>query len=114
MNLFMIIYRFLHSCFRNVYQPVIHRPVVQMRDLPWLSVYAMTICNEIQTVTELVNESITYGTRVDAIYLTRVTGLRNVVSWHYFDANTLEDREFPYEGIIIGRNVDSIPSTKSD
>jgi hypothetical protein len=73
----------------------------------------MTLFNEINSVTETVNNNIVYGSRVDSIFLRKITGLQNVVSWHYVDAITVEDKEIPYEGIII-EDDNSLHSTKSD
>jgi hypothetical protein len=114
MNIFLSLYRFLVRCLRHVYTPIYESPTVQMRDLPWLSVYGMTQFNEIKPVTDIINNSIIYGSKVDSVFLKNKTKLSNVVSWHYLDSDTLEDKEFPYEGIIIQDNDNSIYDTKQE
>jgi hypothetical protein len=52
-----------------------------------------------EVVTEIVNKQLKFG-KVDKKFLEKITGLKNV-TWKYIDSKTLEEVEFPPEGIVI-------------
>lgn len=95
--LFMM-FRLLHKAWYGI-EPV-HK--IEYHKVPWLWIGAvypdMTL-----DVTQTVDKTIGAGTRVDKEYLMFVTG-ENTNTWKYLDMETLEEKEFPSEGFVIGEN----------
>ena len=77
---------------------------IPAHNLPWVWVGA-NLDNNVETVTEVVNRYIQYGKPITPMFLKEVTGY-DTNSWKYIDAITLEEKEFPLEGIVI-KDVDS-------
>jgi hypothetical protein len=73
---------------------------VHSDSLPWFWVGMKYSDEDSVTVTEAVNHSIQYGTRVTPTFLTRLTGYSGG-TWKYMDSKTLEEKDFPSEGLII-------------
>ena len=79
---------------------------------PWLWIGAELTNGKIVTVTDMVTENVEYDDVVDAAYLETITGITEGVSrWVYLDSKTLNEQEFPPEGIVIKN--DSIESATS-
>lgn len=76
---------------------------------PWLWVGVEMKNGKIITVTDTLNKYISYDDTVDTTYLELVTGIKDGVNrWIYLDSKTLNEQEFPPEGLIIQN--DSIES----
>lgn len=73
---------------------------VPVNKLPWMWIGG-EYNGKIYSVTEIVNHSIQYGTRVDKEFLKDASGLLHIENWKYMDPITLEEKEFPTEGIVI-------------
>jgi hypothetical protein len=101
MSLVVWIYRQLFCCKRRLC-PGAKRdlPVVPANKLPWFWVGAKlsdkTIC-----VTDIVNKYVTYGVPITSKLLSELTDIRDDSIWKYVDVKTLEEKEFPPEGIVI-------------
>ena len=95
------IYRQLFCCKRRLV-PHAKRvmPVVPASKLPWFWVGATrsdkTIC-----VTEIVNKHVRYGIPITSKLLSELTHVDDDSIWRYVDSKTLEEKEFPREGIVI-------------
>lgn len=100
------IYRQVFSCKRSVLKYFdiadenVIEPEVSMSDIPWLWIGARKNENETETVTNLVNKFISYNKKIDASFLEELTGLKDV-TWRYVCTKSLEERDFPSEGILI-------------
>jgi len=73
---------------------------IEYHKVPWLwigAVYPDTTLD----VTQTVDKSVHAGTRVDEEYLKSVTG-ETPITWKYLDEKTLEEKDFPSDGFIIG------------
>jgi hypothetical protein len=69
---------------------------------PWLWVGAEMKDGKIVTVTDIVNKYIEYDDVVDIPYLEVATGIKeDVLRWLYLDSKTLNEQEFPPEGLVI-------------
>jgi len=75
-------------------------PVVPMSKLPWFWVGAKcsdkTIC-----VTDIVNKHVRYGIPITSTLLSELTHINDSAIWKYIDAKTLEEKDFPPDGIVI-------------
>jgi hypothetical protein len=81
-------------CPYQTYSPEIHT-----NKLPWLWIGAEY--NDAKyTVTEIVNQTIKHSTKITPQLLTDITGY-HPFAWKYIDSETLEEKEFPPEGILI-------------
>lgn len=79
---------------------------------PWLWIGAEMNNGSIVTVTDKVNKHIQYDDVITPEYLGSVTNIPNGVSrWLYLDSKTLNEQEFPPEGLVIKN--DSIESESS-
>ncbi len=67
---------------------------------PWFWIGGYTDDDGVISVTEIINHSLTPGCFVDISYLEDTTGFKNM-RWKYIDVATLEEKEFPSEGIVI-------------
>jgi hypothetical protein len=77
----------------------LRKPNIPKQILPWFWVGA-ELEDRVETVTDIVNQYIEYGTVITPEYLSDLTGY-NAIRWIYLDARTLEEKEFPPEGILI-------------
>ena len=90
---------------------VSERKGVHPTDIPWL--WVGTVNSHGQTIawTSIVNEALEYGDHVTTEYLTERTGDPGYGRWRYIDMQTLEEKDFPSEGMTIyGR--DHIPHSE--
>ncbi len=78
---------------------------------PWLWIGAVMPDGKITTVTDVVNKFIEYDDVVDVTYLKAVTRIDNASRWLYLDSKTLNEQEFPPEGLVIQN--DSVESGTS-
>jgi len=105
MNVFVCIYRSVFRCSRRFCSSS-HRPPltidVPVTHIPWLWIGAK-YDDRTETVTDLVNQCITYGLTLTPEMLADITGHFPEV-WTYVDAKTLEERIFPSDGIVIQKN----------
>jgi hypothetical protein len=96
-------YRIFFWCSRIFSSNDIEKAVfVNPSKLPWLWIGVEMKNGKIITLTEKINKYVEYGDRVDTRYLeiaTNTTG--EILRWLYLDAETLIEREFPAEGLII-------------
>jgi hypothetical protein len=81
----------------------VHR--IEYRKVPWLWIGAVYPGNTLD-VTEKVDKTVQEGTVVNTKYLNTVTGESPTI-WKYLDEKTLEEKEFPSSGFIIGDYADS-------
>jgi len=102
MNWSTWIYRKLFYCKRKLCPHVKREmPTVPSSKLPWFWIGVKT-SEEVICVTDIINNNVKYGTRVTSKLLNELTDItdKNAV-WKYVDAKTLEEKEFPPEGIVI-------------
>ncbi len=102
--LFRQCFRQYFWCKRKLQQFVDPEPPLRItvppHRLPWFWIGAEYPNKLTDSVTDMVNQFVTDGVRVDAAFLSEITGIRNA-TWKYMDAITLEEKEFPSEGIVI-------------
>lgn len=79
---------------------VLPRIEIPTNKLPWFWIGAV-MPNKTESVTDVVNHYVRYGTRVTPEFLREVTGYTDVILWKYVDVETLEEREFPPGGFVI-------------
>lgn len=80
-------------------------PTVAPSKLPWFWVGVKSLDKTV-CVTDVINSHIRYGTLVTKELLSEVTQIDNKnVVWKYIDAKTLEEKEFPSQGIVIEDDV---------
>ena len=85
---------------------------VNPSNTPWLWIGAEMTNGKIVTVTDIINKYIEYDDVVNTTYLETATDIKEGVSrWLYLDSKTLNEQEFPPEGLIIEN--DSIESGTS-
>lgn len=63
------------------------------------------------TVTDIVNKYVEYDEVIDIKYLESVTKIDSAICWLYLDSKTLNEQEFPPEGLVIQN--DSVQSGTS-
>jgi hypothetical protein len=68
---------------------------------PWLWIGAELSNGKIVTVTDTVNKYIEYDDVVDSSYLEATTKIDTASRWLYLDSKTLNEQEFPPEGLVI-------------
>lgn len=106
MNCLIWAYRRIFFCKRrvikyfNLDKPTELRIEIPVHKLPWLWIGAEFSKDKIETVTEIVNQFVKYGLPINSEFLEEVTGYTGA-TWKYVDSQTLEEREFPTEGIVI-------------
>jgi hypothetical protein len=53
------------------------------------------------SVTDIVNKHVQYGVPITSKLLSELTHIHEDAIWKYVDSKTLEEKEFPPEGIVI-------------
>jgi hypothetical protein len=101
MKLIVWLYRQLFCCKRRLCpHSTRHISAVPINKLPWFWVGVKrsdkTIC-----VTDIVNKHVRFGVPVTRKLLSELTHIDDDSIWKYIDAKTLEEKEFPPEGIVI-------------
>ena len=101
MNWITWIYSQLFYCKRRICPHTKREmPIVPASKLPWFWVgakrYDKTIC-----VTDIVNKYVRYGVPITSKLLSELTHIDDDSIWKYVDSKTLEEKEFPPEGIVI-------------
>lgn len=66
---------------------------------------------KIITVTDTVNKYVEYDEVINVAYLETVTKIDSANRWLYLDSKTLNEQEFPPEGLVIEN--DSVQSGSS-
>jgi hypothetical protein len=96
------IYQHFFYCKRHLC-PRVKRviPIIPTNKLPWFWV-GTTLSNTTVSVTDIVNNHVKYGTPITSKLLGELTHIngKNII-WKYVDSKTLEEKEFPPEGIVI-------------
>ncbi len=88
---------------------VSERKGVHPTDIPWLWIGSVDSLGQTISWTESVNPQLSYGDHVTPEYLSELTGVHE--RWRYIDMQTLEEKDFPSEGMIIyGR--DDVPHSE--
>ena len=77
----------------------LNKPNIPKQILPWFWIGA-ELEDRVESVTDIVNQYVDYNTIITPQYLSRITEY-NAIRWVYLDAITLEEKEFPPEGILI-------------
>lgn len=95
------IYRQVFSCKRRLC-PHTKRdmPVIPLSKLPWFWVGAKH-CDKTVCVTDIINKHVRYGIPITSTLLSELTHIDEDAIWKYVDSKTLEEKEFPPEGIVI-------------
>jgi hypothetical protein len=113
MSLIIWAYRQLFYCKRRLCPHTRHViPEVHVNKLPWFwigaKVFDETIC-----VTDIVNKQVRYGVPITSKLLSELTHIHEGAIWKYVDAKTLEEKDFPPEGIVIENDTlhQSVPDT---
>lgn len=79
---------------------------------PWLWIGAEMTNGKIITVTDEINKHIEYDDIINSVYLEEAANLKQgVTRWLYLDSKTLNEQEFPPEGLVITN--DSVESATS-
>ncbi len=78
---------------------------------PWLWIGAEMPNGKIITVTDTVNKYVEYDEVINVAYLETVTKIDSANRWLYLDSKTLNEQEFPPEGLVIEN--DSVQSGSS-
>lgn len=109
----MWLYKQLFYCKRRVC-PRVKRDlsVVPVSKLPWFWVGA-TVSENTICVTDIVNNNVKYGTTVTSKLLSELTHIDEHANWKYIDAKTLEEKDFPPEGIVIGDDKSHQPTSNT-
>lgn len=116
-SLFYFCYKLAFHCSRAFKKLINDEPAVKHHSVhpsktPWLWIGAEMTSGKIVTVTDTVNKYIEYDDVVDPKYLEVATNMTTGVSrWLYLDSKTLNEREFPPEGLVIEN--DSVESATS-
>ena len=95
------------------YGPVpVHR--IEAPKVPWLWVGAV-YPHETLDATSKIEEVVRIGDKVDNDYLSSATGY-DPMKWKYLDMETLEEKDFPSDGFVIGENetTDNNATRKDD
>jgi hypothetical protein len=101
MNCTFFLFKQLFCCVRRVC-PGDRKPRksnIPKQILPWFWVGA-ELEDRVESITDIVNQYVEYGTVITPEYLSGLTQY-NAIRWIYLDALTLEEKEFPPEGILI-------------
>lgn len=77
------------------------KQTISPSNLPWLWIGAKLNDGKIETITEIVNNSIEYGDVISPSFLQKLTEFDNVDQWVYLNSTTLNEEEFPAEGLVI-------------
>ena len=96
------IYRQVFYCKRRLC-PNVKRNVdiIPQSKLPWFWVGTHFLDNTI-SVTDIVNNHVKYGVPITSQFLNEITEFQEAnIIWKYVDVKTLEEKEFPPEGIVI-------------
>ena len=109
-------YRIFFYCSRFFQQsPTIETRVnynlVHPSKTPWLWIGAELPDGKIVTVTDAVNKYIEYDDIVNSTYLESVTKIDSASRWLYLDSKTLNEQEFPPEGLVIQHDSDESGSS---
>ena len=78
---------------------------------PWLWIGAEMPNGKIITVTDTINKYVEYNEIINVAYLETVTKIDSANRWLYLDSKTLNEQEFPPEGLVIEN--DSVQSGTS-
>ena len=100
MSLIVWVYRQLFYCKRRLCPTKHVLPDVPASKLPWFWVGAKLL-DETVCVTDIVNRQVKYGVPITSKLLSELTHIHEGATWKYVDAKTLEEKEFPPEGIVI-------------
>lgn len=105
MDLFINAYRIGFRCCRRIRKWCGERTAkkqdgVPVHKLPWLWIGAHFRNSDPVSVTDLVNYYVRYGIPVTPTFLEELTGYVGA-TWTYMDSQTLEEKDFPSEGIVI-------------
>lgn len=73
---------------------------VHSTKLPWMWLGAENEDGTIHTITDTINKRVQHGMRIDTLFLKQATGM-NPKRWLYLDAETLNEDDFPSNGIVI-------------
>ena len=100
-------YRQVFCCKRKIQKllfddSIKNKDIVSPSDLPWLWLGITNSAGQTIVATNSVSDMMYHGTRVTPEYLTHITGFDSGV-WRYIDSETLEEKDFPSEGFIIGK-----------
>jgi len=75
-------------------------PAIPASKLPWFWI-GTTFLDETISITDIVNKHVKYGIPITSKLLSEITDIGENAIWTYIDAKTLEEKEFPPEGIVI-------------
>jgi len=79
--------------------------VIENVKVPWLWIGAVFPHETVDATTQI-DTVVRPGDHVNSDYLSSVTGHTPVV-WKYLDTQTLEEKDFPSDGFVIGENEES-------
>lgn len=106
------IYKQVFYCKRSVQKLLfadVSRKTVSPKHIPWLWVGAKFVDrSDPVSYTEIVNNYIWYGDVVTKEYLNSMAELDDefIETWYYVDAETLEEKEIPPEGLVIENDTE--------
>lgn len=74
--------------------------------LPWLWVGVELSNGKIETITDTINSSVDIGDVITPTFLEKITNIQDAKRWIYLDSTTLNEEEFPAEGLVIKDDSD--------
>ena len=100
-------YRQVFFCKRRIYklfyqEEETNKDLVSPADLPWLWLGITNKTGQTIVATNFVSDMMYEGSRITPEYLSHITGF-DCGTWRYIDSETLEEKDFPSEGFIIGK-----------
>lgn len=87
--------------YNKFYYTEIPKKKISTSKLPWLWVGVELNNGKIETVTEIVNNTVDYDDVINKHFLEELTGFKDVKRWIYLNSTTLNEEEFPAEGLVI-------------
>lgn len=110
---FSAAYKCLFCC-RRCYRKIVNEEEVRtppsiripVEKLPWFWIGVKLHGSKVMTVTDEVNTFIGDGDRINKEYIAECIGLdaRVIQGCYYLDSKTLEEKEFPPEGLTISND----------
>lgn len=97
-------------CFVRIYNRLFYKKLpkqkVSTTNFPWLWVGVELNDGNIETITDVVNSAVDYGDIITSPFLQEITQIPNAKRWIYLHPITLNEEEFPAEGLVIKDDSD--------
>lgn len=97
--IFTWVYQKVFFCKRFICKSFCVKKILTSREVPASKIPWVWVGANTETVTDTINKQIKFGI-IDKSALENITGIKGA-TWKYIDSKTLEEVEFPPEGILI-------------